>query len=77
MCLNLLSSLAINNKIDEEYYGKQCIAPVLVLWTMTDRTIRTALLGTLKCLVTLTPADIVNKNIFDPLLAGFADSNAK
>jgi hypothetical protein len=28
-------------------------------------------------LVTLTPAEAVNKNIFDPLLAGFADSNAK
>ena len=23
------------------------------------------------------PADLVNKSIFDPLLAGFADSNAK
>ena len=77
MCLNLLATLAQNNKIDEEFYGKQCLGSVLVLWTMTDRTIRTALLGSLKSLVALTPADLVNKSIFDPLLAGFADSNAK
>ena len=69
--------MVANGKIDEEHYIKQCMASVVQLWTMTDRTIRTALLGTLKSLVELTPADVVNKSIFDPLLAGFADSNAK
>jgi hypothetical protein len=73
----MLSRLAENEKIDEEHYSKQCLPAVLALWTMTDRTIRTALLGSLKNLVALTPADMVNKSMFDPLLAGFADSNAK
>ena len=77
LCLTLLAQLAQYEKINEEHYCKQCLTSVLLLWTMTDRTVRTALLSTLKCLVVLTPADQVNKSIFDPLLAGFADSNAK
>lgn len=52
--------------------------PVVVqLWSMSDRAIRTTLLKTLKSLVALTPAAFVNKSVFDPMLAGFADSNAK
>ena len=77
LCLSLLSQLSQHGKITEDQYCKQCLASVLLLWMMTDRTVRTALLGTLKLLVALTPADTVNKNIFDPLLAGFSDSNAK
>ena len=75
--MSILSRLADHKKIEEEHYCKQCVSSVLSLWTMTDRTIRTALLGSLKSMVVLTPADMVNKSIFDPLLAGFADSNAK
>ena len=77
LCLGMLSRLADHNKINEEEYCKACSGSVIALWTMTDRTIRTALLSTLKSLVALTPADMVNKSIFDPLLAGFQDSNAK
>jgi hypothetical protein len=44
---------------------------------MTDRTIRTALLSTLKHLADLFPAAMINKSVFDNMLAGFSDSNAK
>jgi len=77
LCLNLLSQIVEHNKIDEEHYTKECMTSVLILWTMSDRTVRTALLGSLKTLNTITPTGTVNKSIFDPLLAGFADSNSK
>ena len=77
LSLNLLSQLAAQDKIDEEHFTAQCLAGVLQLWTMTDRAVRTALLGTLKQMVVLIPASAVNKNIFDQLLSGFADSNSK
>ena len=63
LCLSMLSRLADHNKITEEEYVRVCLNSVLALWTMTDRTIRTALLSTLKSLVALTPADMVNKSI--------------
>ena len=73
LALNLLSQLAIAQKIDEETFSGKCLPGVLQLWTMTDRAVRTSLLGTLKPLVSITPASAVNKSIFDQLLAGFAD----
>ena len=73
LSLNLLSQLATAHKIDEETYTGKCLPGVLQLWTMTDRAVRTSLLGTLKPLVAITPASAVNKSIFDQLLAGFAD----
>lgn len=77
LSLNLLSQLSARGKIDEEHFTAKCLPGVLQLWTMTDRAVRTALLGTLKQIMPLIPASAVNKCIFDQLLAGFADSNAK
>ena len=47
------------------------------LWAMTDRTVRTSLLLTLKCMADLIPPAVINKSLFDNMLAGFSDSNAK
>ena len=38
---------------------------------------RTALLKSLKNLITITPSSVVNNSIFDPMLSGFADSNVE
>jgi hypothetical protein len=44
---------------------------------MTDRTIRSSLLVSMKELVELLPAATINKSIFDNIIMGFSDSNAK
>jgi hypothetical protein len=36
-----------------------------------------SLLASLKTTASLVPSDVVNKKIFDPLVGGFSDSNAK
>lgn len=77
LSLSLLAQLASQNKLDESNYANKCLPVIIQLWSMNDRAIRTTLLKTLKSLIVLTPATFVNKNIFDPMLAGFADSNAK
>jgi SCY1-like protein 1 len=77
LSLDLLAQLAVRAKVDEDSFASKCLPAVLQLWSMTDRAVRTALLGSLKQLITLTPASAVNKSIFDQMLAGFADSNAK
>ena len=77
LSLSLLAALAAQGKLDEASYVMRCLPVVVQLWSMSDRAIRTTLLKTLKSLVALTPAAFVNKSVFDPMLAGFADSNAK
>jgi len=75
--MNLLEFLIGKGKIDELNFTKNVIPPLINLWALSDRVIRTSLLRTLKSLVTFIPNDIINKKIFDPMLSGFADSNAK
>lgn len=75
--VQLLSDLAQLNKIDEASFVAKCLPVVIHLWGMSDRAVRTSLLKSLKNLVTFIPSSAVNKNIFEPLLAGFSDSNAK
>lgn len=77
LSLTLLAQLATQNKLDETNYTNKCLPIIIQLWSLNDRAIRTTLLKTLKSLIVLTPASFVNKSIFDPMLAGFADSNAK
>ena len=50
---------------------------VIQLWSMTDRVVRTSLLDALKNMAPVIPAAAVNKHIFDNMVAGFSDSNAK
>ena len=47
------------------------------LWSMTDRVVRTSLLDALKNMAPVIPASAVNKHIFENMVAGFSDSNAK
>jgi len=75
--MTLLAQLASQNKLDEPNYVSKCLPVIVQLWSMNDRAIRTTLLKTLKSLIAITPASAVNKSIFEPMLAGFADSNAK
>jgi hypothetical protein len=77
LTLALLQELGAKHKMDEDSFVAQVLPSVLQLWQMTDRIIRTALLHSLKQLVPYTPAGAINKSVFDPMLAGFADSNAK
>lgn len=44
---------------------------------MSDRVVRTELLRTLKAFSEVLSADSVNKRIFDNILTGFSDTNAK
>mmetsp|Transcript_16884 Transcript_16884/g.25431 ORF Transcript_16884/g.25431 Transcript_16884/m.25431 type:complete len:751 (+) Transcript_16884:72-2324(+) len=75
--LDLLAGCAGANKVEEAPFLNTCLVPLQQLWMLSDRTIRTALLRSLKSLVHLLPRESVNKRIFDPLMGGFADSNAK
>ena len=77
LSMTLLAQLASQNKLDEPNYVSKCLPVVVQLWSMNDRAIRTTLLKTLKSLIGITPASHINKSIFEPMLAGFADSNAK
>jgi hypothetical protein len=69
--------LAAKKKLEEASFCSLVLPAILQLWTMSDRLVRTALLQSLKALVHYTPAAAINKTIFDQILAGFADSNAK
>ena len=64
-------------KLDESHFTSKVLPSILQLWAMSDRTVRTSLLKTLKSLTPFLSSDTVNKKIFDPLLAGFGDSNVK
>ena len=77
LSMKLLSTMASHDKLDESCYISRCLPVLEQLWSMNDRSIRTTLLKTLKSLIVLTPAIHINKSVFDPMLAGFADSNAK
>jgi SCY1-like protein 1 len=74
---DLLAKYAELNKIDATAYEKHFANAMVDLWSMSDRAVRTCLLVSLRYLVALTPDTLVSKNIFDPMLAGFADSNPK
>lgn len=75
--MSLLSAMAATNKLDEPIF-RRTVVPILVqLWPMTDRAVRTVLLQSLRHLADLIPPAVVNKTVFDNIVAGFADSNAK
>jgi hypothetical protein len=75
--VNVLAKLASLNKIDAAVF-KQSWVPILVqLWAMQDRAVRTVMLQTLKALVPYIPDATVNRGVFDNVLSGFADDNAK
>lgn len=69
--------MAVSKKIEEASFGSKCLPVIVHLWSMSDRSVRTNLLKSLKNLVELIPEGTVNKNIIDPMLAGFGDSNSK
>lgn len=69
--------MATEKKIDASTFHVEGVPIMVTLWGMSDRTVRTALLTSLSSLLPLFPDTVVNKSIFDPMLAGFADSNAK
>jgi SCY1-like protein 1 len=77
VCVDLLSKLGSLKKIDEKVFQQECVNILTQLWAMTDRTIRTALLSSVKNLVELVPATVINNSLFDNMIAGFSDSNAK
>jgi hypothetical protein len=75
--MDLLASFAAQHKIEEAALASSCVSPIAQLWVISDRSIRTALLKSLKSLAPYLPKDAINKKIFDPLMSGFADSNSK
>lgn len=58
-------------------FRSKCLPVMNDLWAMSDRTVRHSLLKASKAIISLTPIANVNKNIFDAMLSGFADSNSK
>lgn len=77
LIMNLLSKMAATGRLDEQVFNTTCVSTIIQLWSMTDRTVRTALLASLKNLAPLIPNSVVNRSVFDQLVAGFSDSNAK
>lgn len=75
--MDLLSAFAAQQKIEEAALASSCASSMAQLWTISDRSIRTALLKSLKSLAPYLHKDLINKKIFDPLMSGFADSNSK
>lgn len=69
--------MASMNKLDEAIFHRNCVPILVQLWPMTDRSVRTVLLQSLKSLSEVIPSSVVNKTIFDNIVAGFSDSNAK
>lgn len=65
------------NKVEGGVFERLLLGSYVSIWGLSDRTLRTSLLGTLKAIAPLVPDDVVNKKIFDLLIGGFSDSNAK
>lgn len=75
--VNVLAKLASLGKIDASVF-RQSWVPILVqLWAMQDRAVRTVMLQTLQALVPFIPDATINRSVFDSVLGGFADDNAK
>jgi hypothetical protein len=73
----MISKLASLQKIEASAFDLHCQGLLPALWAMSDRSVRSALLQSLKQMAPYTEASTVNKSIFDHMVAGFADSNAK
>ena len=73
----LLTNFVELGKIDAACFEKRFVDAFVSLWGFSDRAVRTCLLVTLKSVINHIPDNVVSKHIFDPMLAGFADSNAK
>jgi SCY1-like protein 1 len=76
-CTSLLALLITERKVDAASFGAVCLDAYLPLWTMSDRVVRTELLKTLKAFTEVVSAEAINAKIFDNMLTGFSDSNAK
>ena len=75
--LTLLDTFVQREFLEEAVFSKYVCPSLVQLWGLSDRAIRSCLLKTLRSLVKVTPANVVNRNIFEPMLTAFADSNAK
>jgi hypothetical protein len=75
--MEMLARLASLNKMEKSAFETHYKDLIVQLWSMSDRSVRTVLLNTLKNLAEHIPDSVVNKSIFDHMVAGFADSNAK
>ena len=73
----MLGKLAAMNKLDPGVFKTSWVPILVQLWSMTDRTVRTVMLQNLKPLIAYIPETVVNKSIFEHIIAGFSDSNAK
>lgn len=75
--VNLLSKLAAMGKLDPQVFRHSWVPILVQLWAMSDRSVRTVMLQSLKSLAPFIPDAVINRSIFDNILAGFSDSNAK
>lgn len=75
--VTLLTQLATSDKLDQSIFRQSCLPVLVQLWSMTDRTVRTVMLQSLKALIPFIPDAVINRTIFDHMMAGFSDSNAK
>lgn len=75
--MEILSSVSEHGKVTESNFPTSAIDILGSAWSLSDRSIRNSLLKTCKHVVPMLSSTFVNKSIFDPMIAGFADSNAK
>eukprot|EP00428_Durinskia_dybowskii_P062733 CAMPEP_0170366082 /NCGR_PEP_ID=MMETSP0117_2-20130122/6235_1 /TAXON_ID=400756 /ORGANISM="Durinskia baltica, Strain CSIRO CS-38" /LENGTH=724 /DNA_ID=CAMNT_0010620661 /DNA_START=444 /DNA_END=2618 /DNA_ORIENTATION=- len=75
--VNMLSKLAAMDKLDSSAFQHSWVPILTQLWAMSDRSVRTVMLQSLKALVPFIPDATINRGVFDNILAGFSDSNAK
>lgn len=75
--VNMLSKLAAMDKLDAGAFQHSWVPILTQLWAMSDRSVRTVMLQSLKALASFIPDSTINRGVFDNILAGFSDSNAK
>ena len=75
-CVNLLAKMASLQKLDETVFTLHCGTSIVSLFALSDRTVRTVLLQSLRHLGKLLSKEAVNKTIFDHMISGFSDSNS-
>ena len=76
VCMTCLSKFAEDGKIEEEEFHLTGLETLLGLWSISDRSVRTSLLHSLRGMSALYTPEAVNKRVFDMLLVGFSDANA-
>ena len=75
VCVAFLDMSIDNDRVEQEAFEKHAMSSVLDLWAISDRSLRTRLLKSLKLTIRLLSAEAINKRLFDYMLIGFTDNS--